>query len=232
MPFRMVPSRDRSIYRAFRKAPERSLRRGGVLYRPHDEATEVFLVTTGHLRLTLFGPGRGGVGRASWISAIVGPDEVVGIDAVGQDRRRYGAIAAETTRVKVLSAERFLSVLRRATRSLPVLLDAMHRDLVTARWGLCAHAPAKARIARSLVELDRRFGEDGEEGERRLPKRTTHQEIAEMAGVHRSTVTTVLNDWIYTGILEEPKGSRELVLKNPTVLRREALIETFDSIDP
>lgn len=226
MPFRLIPTRDRTLFRAFRNTPVRSLRRRGVLYRRGDRAAEVYLVDTGHVRLTLAGAGRRGTGKSSWISGIAGPGEVLGIDAIGTDLRRYGAVAAEPTTVRVLGADRFLRALRKASRSLPLLIDAMHQDLVTARWGLCAHAPAKARIARSLVELERRFGVDGEGGGRRIPKRTTHQELAEMAGVHRSTVTTVLNEWIYAGVLLEPRGTREWVVTEPSVLRQAALIDT------
>lgn len=225
MPFRLVPTRDRTLFRAFRNTPVRSLRRRGVLYRRGDRADDVYLVDTGHVRLTLAGAGRRGTGRRSWISGIAGPGEVLGIDAIASDQRRYGAVAAEPTTVRVLGADRFLTALRKASRSLPLLIDAMHQDLVTARWGLCAHAPAKARIARSLIELERRFGVDGEGEGRRIPKRTTHQELAEMAGVHRSTVTTVLNEWIYAGVLLEPKGAREWVITQPSILRQAALID-------
>lgn len=36
-----------------------------------------------------------------------------------------------------------------------------------------------------------------------LPPALTHALLGDLAGLHRSTVTTILNEWIYEGRLEQ-----------------------------
>jgi len=52
----------------------------------------------------------------------------------------------------------------------------------------------------------------------RLSERFTHQVLADLAGAHRATVTTLLNDWLYRGILATGEGGR-LVLQRLGELR-------------
>ena len=57
-----------------------------------------------------------------------------------------------------------------------------------------------------LLELAERWGEPQGNGVL-VTQRVTHQLLADLAGTHRSTVTTTLNDWLYQGILKSaPRG--------------------------
>ena len=67
-----------------------------------------------------------------------------------------------------------------------------------------------------LLDLGRRCGEPAGRGYR-LSERLTHQILADLAGAHRATVTTLLNDWIYEGVLATDRSGR-LVLARPTGL--------------
>jgi CRP-like cAMP-binding protein len=80
-----------------------------------------------------------------------------------------------------------------------------------------AGASARARIADVILDLSRRLGED--EGRRiRIPHWFTHQELADLSNVHRSTVTTTLNEWIYEGVLKE--GQKSLIVAKIGALRK------------
>jgi hypothetical protein len=48
-------------------------------------------------------------------------------------------------------------------------------------------------------------------------ERLTHQVLADLAGAHRATVTTLLNDWLYDGILTTTAESC-FCLQNPVEL--------------
>ena len=68
-------------------------------------------------------------------------------------------------------------------------------------------------LAEVILDLGDRGGERVGRGVV-LPVRLTHQVLADLAGAHRATVTTLLNDWIYDGILRTDAGGR-IVLARP-----------------
>ena len=71
-------------------------------------------------------------------------------------------------------------------------------------------------LAEVLLEMGSRAGEPAGRGIR-LSERLTHQVLADLAGAHRATVTTLLNDWLYDGILEMSDDHR-LTLRRPADL--------------
>jgi len=73
------------------------------------------------------------------------------------------------------------------------------------------------RIADVLIDLTERFGViDGRKIV--IGHWFTHQELADLACVHRSTVTTTLNEWMYEGVLKE--GKKSLIVAKFATLRR------------
>jgi DNA-binding transcriptional MocR family regulator len=68
-----------------------------------------------------------------------------------------------------------------------------------------------------ILDLVERLGEPEGEGFR-LPHWFTHQELADLAGAHRSTVTTALNDWIWRGVLDTRRRATGTTSKRPRSL--------------
>ena len=56
-----------------------------------------------------------------------------------------------------------------------------------------------------LLDLSARCGEPAGRGVH-LSVKLTHQVLADLAGAHRATVTTLLNDWLYDGVLAMADG--------------------------
>ena len=233
MPLRIVPARDRTIHRLFMKGDSVRLRRGQRLYQVGDAATDVYMVEEGHIRLMLpalrgqpatASSGKPASGRRAKgrVGGLVGVLEVFGLEAISESTRLYGAVAGEPTRLRSTAGAQLLRRVRRTRWTLPELVAAIERDLQAARWGLSAHAPARARVARALLSLDGRFG--APEGKGGIPRRLSHSEVADVAGVHRSTVTTIVNEWIYDGLLEELRGDRLLQIRSADALRKEAYL--------
>ena len=215
MPLRVIPRRDRKVNRLIKRATEIRYRRSQVIFSRGSASEAVYLVREGHIRLSLPG-GR----RAHRTVSVVGPWELFGDEALDGAPRRYDAIAGEACALLPMSGRGFVQALRGSPKTLSVYLRAAEDDLAEAREAACASTlTTKGRIARVLVHLADRFGV--EEGRRvRLDHWFTHQEIADLARAHRSTVTTVLNDWIYENVLrEEP---RAIVITRPGALRKAA----------
>jgi CRP/FNR family transcriptional regulator len=212
MPFGLHPPRDRSLYRLVKNAPMWELSRGQALYAPGDPGHEVFLVREGHARLVL--PAMKAGGRYRTV-ALALPWELFGDEALTEGHRRYGAVAGWRCVVQPLPRAAVLRGLKTARKSLGAYLLGVEQELHRLRHAQGgSHGPSAAqRLAEVLLELGRRCGEQRGRG-LRLSERLTHQVLADLAGAHRATVTTLLNDWIYEGVLATDASGR-LVLARP-----------------
>ena len=94
------------------------------------------------------------------------------------------------------------AILRTSQHALTTYLEVKERDLHLVRSAV-AGSPgptARERLAGVIIDLAERLGEPVGSGVR-IPHWFTHRELADLAGAHRSTVTTALNDWIWRGVL-------------------------------
>jgi CRP-like cAMP-binding protein len=215
MPFRLVPSRDRTLFRLVKRAEPVELVKGRTLYAPGDPARGVWLVLEGHVRLVLPGLEQGKPDRTV---ALALPWELFGDEALTQGHRRYGAVAGSRCVVAQLPERGVLRGLKTARKSLDAYLEGLERELHRLRHaqGGSQGPSAAQRLSEVLLDLGERCGERVGRGVL-LSERLTHQVLADLAGAHRATVTTLLNDWLYEGVLgAHPTG--RLVLARPSSL--------------
>ncbi len=215
MPLQVIPRRDRKLNALIKAGTPVTYRKKELVYQQGEPSDEVLLVQVGHVCLTL--PKTGGDGGR--IVGIAGPGELLGLEAVTLDvRRRYTAIAGSACTIVPLKGTAVFKALRASPMTLTHFLRSNDHDLAEARLiSLSSGFSSKARIADVLLDLAYRFGVD--DGRRiKLDHWFTHQELADLAGAHRSTVTTAINDWIYDGVLkQQPRG---LILNKPGTLRK------------
>ena len=200
MPFRLNPPRDRKLYRLVKRSESIELVKGRTLYAPGDESPWIYLVREGFMRLVLPGMERGQRGRTVSVAL---PWETFGDEALTEGRRRYGAIAGSSCTVSLLPKTGVLQGLKTAKSSLSAYLESQERELHRLRHTQGgSHGPKAAqRLAEVMIDLSARCGEPSG-GAVRFSERLTHQVLADLAGAHRATVTTLLNDWLYDGVLE------------------------------
>lgn len=212
MPFRLEPVRDRTLNRLLKHAAAVPLAKGRSLYAPGDEADLVWLVREGYVRLVLPGMEKG---RGPRTVGLALPWELFGDEALTQGHRRYGAIAGARAVVHPLPATRVLGALKTARKSLDAYLEGVESELHRLRHaqGGSQGPSASQRLAEVLLDLGSRCGEPAGRGVR-LTERFTHLTLADLAGAHRATVTTLLNDWLYDGILAVGAAGR-LILARP-----------------
>ena len=108
--------------------------------------------------------------------------------------------------------------LKTARKSLDAYLEGVERELHRLRHaqGGSQGPSAAQRLAEVLLDLGERCGERVGRGIQ-LSQRLTHQVLADLSGAHRATVTTLLNDWLYEGVLGTDAKGR-LVLARPAGL--------------
>lgn len=217
MPFRLSPPRDRKLYRLVKKAETIHLVKGRSLYVAGDPARDVFLVRTGFMRLVL--PGME-PSRAERTVAVALPWEVFGRrgshGGTAQVRSGRGVgVHGERALPKV----EVLRGLKTAKSSLDAYLEGQEQELHRLRHAQGgSRGPNTGPTARRGAHRHRgrRCGEPMGRGTR-LSEKLTHQVLADLAGAHRATVTTLLNDWLYEGVLGEAPGKR-LAIRKPADL--------------
>jgi len=213
MPFKIVPGRDRKLNRLVKKGATRELRRGQALYRAGDPGGEVYLVTSGLLLLTAqYG------GRTERTVDLAGPMELAGEEGLVPGAHRWTNARAETSsQVVALEGKAVAQTLQTATRTFHAFLQGREGAIDLARIPGIPRSSggARGRLAAVLLHLAGRFGQE-EEGGVRISVRLTHQILADLSASHRSTVTTLLNDWIYDEVLEG--RGKELRILHPKAL--------------
>ena len=215
MPLKVIPRRDRKLNKLIKMAKPKEYRKGQTIFLRSENADALFLVQVGHIRLTLPRAEK----NVERTVAIAGPGEVFGEEAITKEEsRRYTAVAGSVCVVLPLSGVGVFKALRGSPTTLDIFLSSYDRDLEASRRMVgSSGSSSRARIADVILDLAYRLGED--DGRRiRLGHWFTHQEIADLAGAHRSTVTTALNDWIYEGVLRQ--YPRVLTIAKPGTLRK------------
>jgi CRP/FNR family transcriptional regulator len=204
MPLKVVPRRDRKLHRLVKKGETRALKRGEALFLPGDPAGELFLVRTGHLQLTA----DHGTGHER-VVAVAGPWELIGEEGLFPGgTRKTGARAGEPTQVTALDGKGVNTALRTGSKTYTAFLQAKEEELALARSlaGPRRTGSAANHLGALLLHLASRLGRADEKRGVRIPIRLTHKVLADLSGCHRSTVTTLLNDWIYDRALKQVEG--------------------------
>lgn len=229
MPLKVIPRRDRKLHRLVKKGDTLVVKRGEALYSPGDPAEELFLVRTGHVQLT-----RDSGSPEERVVAVVGPWEITGEEGLlPGTARRTGARAGERTQVTILDGAGVNRALRTASKTYGAFLLAKEEELSLARLiaGPRRAGSTSHHLGALLLHLSHRIGRAEEGGGTRIPIRLTHKVLADVSGCHRSTVTTLINDWIYDGILQQEDG--QLRILRPDGLAKEAAKGRYGmSVDP
>ena len=149
---------------------------------------------------------------------MAGPGEVLGLSATVVGRAcELTAETLEPTRVKVISRESFKQWLRAhpelAFQIAQELAEEYNNTCQQLRSMLLTHT-ATQRLARTLLQLVRNAA-PGKEA--RVQFSLTHQQVAEMIGSSRETVTRLLSGFRHRGMIEI-EGST-LVVRDREALR-------------
>lgn len=184
--------------------------RGRVLYSPDEPAEVLFILKRGEVeisRITLEGK--------KLVLARVGPGSIFGEMAVlGQRMHRNFAEALTDCLVCVMSrsdVEKLLLGDPRITRRLVHMLGSRIAE-VEDRLEELAFKGLSARLASLLLRL----ASDTDWRGRRVLHGLTHQQLAELLGTYRETVTATLNQFRDQGLVEI--GRRRVTLLDPARL--------------
>ena len=208
----MVPRFAKALPDPVREAVEglfarRRARRGRVLFYPDDEATEVYYLQDGWVRLFAL------TDRDEELTlAVVGPGELFG-EAALLPESRYGVFAEVMNpgSLFVASGEALLRLGAQHPEVYALVVRLLTERLwrVQARMKELRYKEVRPRLVRMLLALMR-------EGDRGLEVALSHQDLAHLIGSTRETVTKILGELALQEILE--LGYRKVIVHDPEAL--------------
>lgn len=192
-----------------------TFRRGEMIYREGEPATELFIVRRGQVKLTAHDPSsqRGLIG-------IAGPNQVFGEPGIlDHGPRAMDAEAMEDCRLFAVGAEVFWSAVEDhpafARRMIELLGERLRRSDRTTQDLI--FFDASARLARKLIDLAQDYGEPSGQAIR-ITVRMTQGELAQMLGMSRPNVNRLLAQFESQGWIDWNEG-RPILLRADLILR-------------
>ncbi len=168
---------------------EIELPKHSVVFGPGDPCDAIYFIEQGRVRLTRLSPEKKRV-----ILALLGPGDLIGEAAWETGEHETYAETVEDTRLYQISRESFENLVRQnpnfALRLIQIL--GLRLKQAQARIEDLVFRSVPSRVARLLLSLAETHGKVTPSGIR-VEFKLTHQEIANMVGSSRVTVTQILN---------------------------------------
>lgn len=176
----------------------RSLRRGTVLFREGDSGNELYIVSTGKLKVGRESPD----GRENLLS-VVGPGEMIGeLTLFDPGSRSTTVTAVSQTELLSLEHNDLTTWLEERPQAAMNLLRALAQRLrrTNDTVGDLVFSDVPGRVAKALLDLAERFGKQGPDGTL-VAHDLTQEELAQLVGASRETVNKALADFAARGWL-------------------------------
>jgi len=179
-------------------------RKGEVIYFSGDPSASICLVYRGEVRLK----SRDDAGNQLTL-ALLKPGSLFGLMALaGEERRHWTAVAAAETTLCTIHRDDFLRF-ERANPELAIRVSKLVGERVVAVENKLKDLLFKgvhARLAGTLARLARQYGQP-RDAARGVRLDITHQELADLIGATRESVSPALGDLQDEGLIEKRYGT-------------------------
>jgi len=199
--------------RVARLCAERRHRRGTTIFSKDDSSDSVYILREGRVRLVSYS-GKG----TETILHLLKPDAIFGELLLSEERRALTAVAATDVAITSISKENFLELLSTVPTIAKNFIRLLSRRLAKVERGFAefGHSWSYHRLAQVLLQLCDEHGQETPQGFV-IPLRLTHEDLANLIGTTRETVTTQLNRFKRMRLIS--RQDRHLVV-NKARLRR------------
>ena len=190
---------DEDIQSLIGAVTRRKYQRDAVIFFESDPGDAMFMITAGRVKVTILSDD----GREIILSILSDRDFFGEMALLDNEPRSATAIAVQETEVAVIHQKDFLSIVEKRPRVAINLLSALSDRLRKANHqiGSLALLDVYGRVAGVLLEMARDTGIRLKDGRIRF-RRPTHQEIANMIGATRETVSRTISDLHRQGYIE------------------------------
>jgi CRP/FNR family cyclic AMP-dependent transcriptional regulator len=216
---------DATLQTVAAKVVHSQFRRRETIFTAWDPSDRVYLLKSGRVKLYMLSED----GREITL-AIMEPGDIFGETAlVNPAARQVFAEALDDATVAVLGLGDFEALMRGQPGVALKVTQAIGQQLIRTQRQVesLAFADVSTRLARFLVEQTAQRGEPQNGGVPvRLPLALTHQEMANLLGTTRETLTSTLNRFVDAGVLSVESRGTLLVLR-PDELRSRAHVDSY-----
>lgn len=192
--------------------PTRTLEPGATLYEAGREASSLYIVNYGVLKAVV--PTSLGRDR---IADLYGKGDILGLAALDGSQHAETVVAVHDACLTPIDPGQAMN----DRRLRDYIMQSMARQVRRSREMIDeAEMPVGARVTRAFLRLADRFGQpadDGEVGSVKLPLALTHEDLADLTGSSRVTITRILGELRNEGALS---GTRGVYLANPAGLEQ------------
>jgi CRP/FNR family transcriptional regulator len=177
---------------------EKWFSRGVTIFREGESADSLYVLKKGMVRLISLSDQ-----RRETILHILKPGEVFGELLLSEEKRAFTAIAAEDSLVTIISQESFVELLSAVPTVALNFIRLLSKRLATVEKGLAefSHTWSYHRLARVLLQLSEKYGQEVPGGTL-INVHLTHEDLANLIGTSRETVTTQLSKFTRMGLLK------------------------------
>lgn len=185
---------------------------GATIFSAGDHSHCVYILRNGLVKLSSFSE----AGRET-ILHILEPDEIFGELLFSEEKRAFTAIAIEDALVTAVSRERFMKVLSSFPTVALNFIRVLSKRLAKVEKGVAesSHTWSYHRLAKVLLQLSEKYGEKISTGTL-ITLRLTHEDLANLIGATRETVTVQLNKFTRMGLLK--RQARRLIVDRPRLI--------------
>lgn len=188
---------------------ERRYPQGATIFSEGDASDAVYILREGLVKLISLSE-KG----TETILHILKADEIFGELLLAEEKRPFTAIAIEDILITIIPRESFLALLSSVPTIGTNFARLLSRRLTKIQKGLAefSHTWSYHRLAKVLLGLSEQHGEEVPAGTL-IRLRLTHEDLANMIGTTRETVTTQLNKFERMGLLH--REDRHLIVNKP-----------------
>ena len=185
---------------------EKRFARGATIFREGESADAVYVLRRGMVKLSSLSD----KGRET-ILHILKPDEVFGELLLSEQQRAFTAVTLEDSLVTIISKESFVELLLTVPTVALTFIRLLSKRLALVERGLAefGHTWSYHRLARVLLQLSEKYGKEVPNGTL-INVRLTHEDLANLIGTSRETVTTQLSKFTSMGLLK--REARHLIV--------------------
>ena len=196
---------------------ETTLRRGETLFNEGDPGDRLYILTEGKVKL-----GHTSADGRENLIAVLGPGELLGeLTLFDPGPRSTTATAVASTRMLELEHKELMEFLETRPQLAKHMLKALAQRLRRTNESLAdlVFSDVPGRVAKALLDLADRFGEQTDEGVH-VPHDLTQEELAQLVGASRETVNKSLAEFVSRGWIR--LEGRAVLLLDTDRLRRRA----------
>ncbi len=196
-------------------ASEKTVAPRQVISTPDDTTERMFILKKGKVRIYKLSPD----GKMITLAILKDGDVFGALSMIKGGSPKVYAEALEESYVCAIKQEAFYQVVKEMPDVAFKLIEMINQKLLDAQDHIedLVFRGVPARIASVIIKLAEQFGVDVKTGVR-IDLKITHQELADMVGSTRETVTVVLNNFKNEGLIDISE-------KHVTLLDRQTLLE-------